>query len=178
LPVNYRGIEGFPGYRVGDDGSVWSHHGFGGSSKTYKRLKTNLVRNYLQISLYIDGVPHYRRVHVLVLEAFIGRRPTGMQCCHFPDPDPANCRLENLRWGTHAENLEHKKIHGTHLFGESMPNAKLTDDDVRYIRRNYRPKKVPLRVFAEKFGVTHQVVHRALLGVTWKHVSLMKDGET
>lgn len=45
------------------------------------------------------------RVHMLVLEAFVGPRPTGMECRHFPDRDRTNNRLGNLQWGTPTETL-------------------------------------------------------------------------
>jgi hypothetical protein len=43
-------------------------------------------------------------VHVLVLEAFVGRRPQGHECCHENDVADDN-RLENLSWGTRSKNL-------------------------------------------------------------------------
>jgi hypothetical protein len=46
----------------------------------------------------------------LVLEAFLGPRPEGMECRHL-DGDRANCRLDNLRWGTHSENERDKRRH-------------------------------------------------------------------
>lgn len=52
-------------------------------------------------------------VHRLVLEAFVGPCPPGMECRHFPDRDPGNNRLDNLQWGTHQENEEDKETHGT-----------------------------------------------------------------
>ena len=57
-----------------------------------------------------------RRVHTLVLEAFVSPRPDGMECCH-NDGNPANNRLENLRWDTRSQNRYDSVKHGTH------PNA-------------------------------------------------------
>lgn len=45
-----------------------------------------------------------RRVNVLVLEAFVGPRPTGHDSCHENDV-PDDNRLSNLSWGTRAENI-------------------------------------------------------------------------
>lgn len=53
-----------------------------------------------------------RFVHHLVLEAFVGPRPEGMECCH-DDDDPANNRLENLRWDTHSSNLNDRIKNGS-----------------------------------------------------------------
>jgi hypothetical protein len=54
-----------------------------------------------------------KHVHVLVLTAFIGMRPAGMVGCH-NDGNPANNRLENLRWDTQSSNLLDAVRHGTH----------------------------------------------------------------
>ena len=48
-----------------------------------------------------------RYVHRLVLEAFVGPCPPGLECLH-RDHDTANNRLRNLRWGTRTENIEDK----------------------------------------------------------------------
>ena len=65
------------------------------------------------VTLQRTGVIQTLLVHRLVLTAFVGPCPTGMQCCHFPDRDPANNRLENLRWGTGVENMQDAREHGT-----------------------------------------------------------------
>lgn len=43
-------------------------------------------------------------IAVLILEAFIGPCPNGMECCH-NDDNRANNKLGNLRWDTHANNV-------------------------------------------------------------------------
>jgi HNH endonuclease/NUMOD4 motif len=52
-------------------------------------------------------------MHRLVLEAFVGPCPRGMQCCH-KDGNRANNKLENLRWDTQKKNEQDKKCHGTY----------------------------------------------------------------
>ena len=54
-----------------------------------------------------------RQVHHLVLEAFVGPRPSGMLALH-RDGDSANNRLSNLYWGTHSDNGHDAVRHGTH----------------------------------------------------------------
>lgn len=61
-----------------------------------------------------DGRPRTFTVHSVVLAAFVGPRPEGMQIRHFPDRDPANNRLDNLLYGTAKENMEDRDDwHGT-----------------------------------------------------------------
>jgi hypothetical protein len=54
-----------------------------------------------------------RYVHHLVLEAFVGARGPGEECCHGLG-GPLDNRLENLRWGTSADNKRDQVLHGTH----------------------------------------------------------------
>lgn len=61
-------------------------------------------KGYLRVSLCRDKVVTRFQVHHLVLAAFVGPRPEGMEGCHSPDPNPANNRLENLRWDSSSEN--------------------------------------------------------------------------
>lgn len=66
---------------------------------------------HLGVTLYRSGVRRHHRVHHLVLEAFIGPRPSGLQGLHWDDV-PTNNRLENLRWATAAENMRDKVRNG------------------------------------------------------------------
>lgn len=53
------------------------------------------------------------QVGVLVLEAFVGPRPEGTNCCHW-DGNPKNNCVSNLRWDTQSANLLDAVRHGTH----------------------------------------------------------------
>ena len=64
------------------------------------------------VNLAMNG-KHAWYVHRLVLGAFVGPCPPGMESCHFPDRDPANNRLDNLRWGTHQDNMLDRDKHGS-----------------------------------------------------------------
>jgi hypothetical protein len=44
-------------------------------------------------------------IAVLVLEAFVGACPNGMECCH-NDDNRSNNGLGNLRWDTHVNNVK------------------------------------------------------------------------
>ena len=76
-----------------------------------KVLKPGLTRGYPHLNLYRNNkwYPYY--VHTLVLLAFVGERPAGMECLH-KDGNPNNNRLDNLRWGTSSENNLDIVAHG------------------------------------------------------------------
>lgn len=69
--------------------------------------------NYPRVSLTAGPRRKWRRVHTLVLEAFVGPRPKGLVACH-GDGDPMNARLENLRWDTPSANNYDLVAHGNH----------------------------------------------------------------
>lgn len=75
-------------------------------SKRYGHQYVNLSRDRKQTKAY---------VHRLVLMAFVGPAPAGMEACH-NDGDPSNNHLTNLRWDTHSENNRDQVRHGTHPF--------------------------------------------------------------
>ena len=58
---------------------------------------------YLYVRLSKRKRYQMKRIHVLVLETFVGPRPPGMVACH-NNSQPHDLRLENLRWDTHAAN--------------------------------------------------------------------------
>jgi HNH endonuclease len=156
----FREIADFPGYRISKDGVVQSCWGRGRRdwrNGTWHPLKP--VRrdgNYYAVNLHRDGEKVSRYIHRLVLESFVEPRPPGMACRHL-DGDPANNRLENLAWGTYAENEADKLRHGTLVRGSAAARSKLHEDQVLEIRRR-RTEGVPILHLAANYGVSHQAI--------------------
>lgn len=154
--VRFRHMPGFPGYAVGDDGSVWSCKvtGAGKGYTTAWRRRNPCPHPSGHLRLHMRG-PNCERVtmyvHRLVLEAFVGPCPEGMEACHDPDRDPANNRLSNLRWDTHRENVNDAIRHGTH------GRTRLSDENVREIRAVYRrgDPEFGAKPLARRFGISH-----------------------
>lgn len=57
--------------------------------------------------------PKLARVHRLVLEAFVGPCPDGLEGCH-NNGDPTDNHVTNLRWDTSSENMHDRVRHGVH----------------------------------------------------------------
>lgn len=55
------------------------------------------------------------KVHRLVMEAFVGPCPEGLEVLHWDD-NPANNHLSNLRYGTRSENVKDRVRNGIHHF--------------------------------------------------------------
>lgn len=59
----------------------------------------------------------HRLVHRLVAEAFIGSRPLGEVVRHL-DGNPKNNFVDNLAYGTHADNMNDTVAHGRHHYAK------------------------------------------------------------
>lgn len=174
--TTYKDIPGFPGYRIGDDGSVWSRwiacrQGRRFTDK-WKRLKTTLCNHgYPRVNLTSPGGKHStRRVHRIVLEVFIGAQPDEMECRHL-NGDKTDNRLRNLAWGTRDENRGDNHALGAYRKGENHPNAKLTEDIVRAIRTRYAAGGVFQKTLAAEYGVSVTKIATIVSYQSWKHLS-------
>lgn len=171
--VFYRPIEGFPGYCVGSDGSVWSRrsrNGRGGLVAQWRLMSPARDGNGYQFVGLCHGRrgASLRKVHRLVLEAFVGPRPAGQQCRHL-DGNPANNRLSNLCWGTPADNAADQVVHGTSPVGRKNPAAVLDEDKVRQIRR-LLAEGTARSSAARLFGVSKSTINDIVRGRHWTHV--------
>lgn len=108
--VRWRLIAGFPGYEVSQGGHVRAGRVV---------LLPQWRGEYLRVRLRaLDGRRVWKPVHAIVLEAFVGPRPsTRHHGAHFPDSNRTNNRAQNLRWALPAENEADKRVHGTHPKG-------------------------------------------------------------
>jgi hypothetical protein len=104
--VEWRSIAEFPGYWISSAGQV-RHYA--------RELKPTPRSGYLRVCMRSeDGRRHFRPIHLLVLETFVGPRPSSKHHgAHFPDNDKSNNRLENLAWKLPTENEADKRACGT-----------------------------------------------------------------
>lgn len=121
---------------------------------------------YLQVCLSASNRGSYRYVHSLVLESFVGPRPSNCVSCHNDGTKVNNC-VGNLRWATQRENMEDCRRHGTAVVGERHHRAKLTERDVRNIISSGRPG-VEL---ARHYGVSKSAISRIRNGKSWRHIT-------
>lgn len=104
------------------------------------------------------------RVHRLVLLAFVGPCPEGMEASHL-NGDSSDNRLKNLAWEPVKKNHARKKLHGTYRTGEKANNAKLNWEKVRAIRAAH--KKVKATELAALYRVSVGTIHRVQSGNGW-----------
>lgn len=161
MEEEWREVPGFPGYAVSDQGQV--------RGRTGGVLKPHSDATGRQ-RVDLGGKRHRRaaRVHTLVLEAFQGPRPEGHEASHL-NGDASDNRAANLAWESHADNVARKRDHGTHVQGERSPLARLTEAQVREIRRRCASGETQ-RTVAEDHGVTQTNVSAIVTRKSWGHV--------
>lgn len=129
---NWKPIKEWPGYWVCDDGRVFGKRGM---------LRPFPVAGYPAFSVVGQGKSKFLRVHREVLKAFTGEEH---RCSRHLDGSPANCRLDNLKWGTFKENTEDARRHGT------LSGKKLNNKQRQSIKRSTR--RAPF--LSKKFGIS------------------------
>jgi len=164
--VEYRDIPGFPGYRIGSDGSVWSSKTthIGAPSKPFRAMKTDHATNYPTVKLSRNGAQFSRKVHVLVLEIFVGPRPKGMVAAH-RNGIANDCRLQNLRWATQQENELDKVAHGRIPRGVDVFASRTNEQSVREMRLLFGT--MANTAIAKRFGISESSVRRIRDRKTW-----------
>lgn len=125
---------------------------------------------YRRVSLCEAGKSiAYKKVHVLVLETFVGLAPPGHCGCH-NDGDNTNNALVNLRWDTMKGNHADRERHGHTAIGSRHGQSKLTEEQVLEIRSTHKRYVVTRRFLAEKFGVNQSIIDDVITRETWRHV--------
>lgn len=174
--VEFRHISGFPGYCVGNDGSVWSCRRQGPGDYTndsWHKKKPSFIDGYAVVTIRTMSDGRLVKVHRLVLEAFVGPCPKGMQTRHLNGIRNDN-HLGNLKWGTSQENALDRNRHGTAPVGIKNPNAKLSESDVALIRVQHS-NGVCAADIAKGFSITTTMVRFIVKRANWKHI-LKKQG--
>lgn len=139
-------------------------------------------KGYPVITLVGHGKRRLRKVHQIVAEVFIGPCPEGKMVNH-RDGIKGNVRESNLEYVTDPENREHAKATGlmasgnrhgsrtmpeSRTIGERNPMARLTEQDVRTIKRRMNEGVTHL---AHEYEVSRSTIGDIKAGRTWAHLS-------
>lgn len=120
--IDRKWIPGYEGiYEVTRAGEIISHH----------RRKPKPLRIFQgKVSLCRNGEETTHYVSHLVLEAFVGKRPSDQHYAWHVNLDRSDFRAENLQWGTHQDRTLDRKERGT-------LGGKLSANDVKGLRELY-----------------------------------------
>lgn len=117
-------------------------------------------------NLTIDG--EYKKAHRVAYELAIGPVPEGHEVLHRCDNPPC-CKPADLFTGTIGDNMQDKAQKGRAPRGESHPNAELTEEDVREMRR-LREEGWSLNQLADRYGRDKANISLIVRGLSWKHI--------
>lgn len=128
-PGTWRPVPEFEGiYWVSDQGEIFTQPRMGSSGGLIKiqRAKTG---GYAVYRFCDRDRSRTRTIHAVVAEAFLGPRPDGMEVRHL-NGDPTDCRLVNLAYGTHGDNVLDTVRHGNHVWASKAqcPSGHPYDD--------------------------------------------------
>jgi HNH endonuclease/NUMOD4 motif len=124
-------------------------------------------RGYLQVNLCKDGKMRTIKVHRLVALIAYGPLPEGMETAHLNNVKTDN-RPSNLAYKTKQDHLADTLRDRLVRHGEKHRKAKLTEEQVRYIRLN--PEGLQQKQMAAQLGVTSPTIWAVLHGLTWTDV--------
>lgn len=129
------------------------------SARIRKAVATR--KGYMMVVLRLGDVSQTYAVAALVLEAFVGRRPEGMQACHKNHVRDDN-RLSNLEWGTPSHNMR-EMAWADRCRGEKI---KLRVADVLEIRKRLSrgERQYLLR---REYGISSAQISRIAANKTW-----------
>lgn len=163
--MKWKRIKNFERYAISDTGVVLS----------FVRVTPRALRQithgngYLKVNLCRDARAFTKFVSHMVAAAFIGKRPKGQVVRH-KDGNVFNNTVKNLCYGTVKQNKQDSIRHGTWVHGETNGKAKLTETQVRAIRKLLKNGKTQ-RSIALRFGVQKAAIHKIGKHRTWRHVS-------
>ena len=120
-------------------------------------------------------------VHRLLADNFIPKDSEEQTHILHLDYNRGNNNLENLKWGTQKEHLEHHRKNPRVIEGRKKRNAKslgkghkLTEARVVLIKKKiFDPnRKTKLKLIAKMFGISEMQLHRIKSGENWGHVAV------
>ena len=170
----WKDIDEFPGYQVSDLGRVRTFLNPGHHNIKLKEDPSILGQNalpsgYWYVSPRRDGKNFRRYVHRLVLTAFVGPCPEGMETRHINSNDRSDNRLANLCWGTRLENAADRTRHGTVMRGNKNHRSRLTASKVILIRLLHA-SGTPICNLKRLFDQRPENILKIVKRETWAHV--------
>lgn len=165
--VGYEGL-----YSVSSLGNVRSEERVVSNGTASRIVKPRLLRQrknpggYWCVYLCKKCKRETFRVHRIVALAFLGEPPAGCIVLHGCRGKDCNS-IDNLSYGTSSQNNGKDRLRdGTDNRGARNGNAKLKDDDIRFIRKSSDTHAA----LAKAYGVSQTTIYQIRLNTRWSHV--------
>ncbi len=123
-------------------------------------LAPHINAGYLRFSVSIgDGSRHAVSLARSVLLAFIGECPNGYECSHL-NGNRMDCRVKNLTWENHTNNMKHAIEQHQMPCGESNANCVLPDSKVEQLRKRRTMGNISYEKLGAEFGISKRQAER------------------
>jgi hypothetical protein len=165
---NWLPVVGYEGrYSVSDHGNVMSMN-YNNTGMMRLMVPGKDSYGYLQVSLQKDGKQATKKIHALVMAAFVGPRPLAHDINHKSGIKTENA-LTNLEYCTSSANRLHAYRIGTQIpmRGESHPNSKLDSAQVEDIKVKAAAGYTKTEI-AQMHGVSRSTVSLIVNGKRWR----------
>lgn len=122
------------------------------------------------------GKTYCFKIHRLVAQAFINN-PEKLSTVNHINGVKDDNSVSNLEWLSVSDNVRHAFETGLsnsdHLLKSNISKRKLSDEDVKYIRENCKPKcrEFGLRALALRFGVSRNTISHIVEGLRYVDVT-------
>lgn len=159
----------YPKYEVSSHGRVKSY----AVDKTNGRImKGSNVNGYISVMVRLGGkVSQTHYVHRLVAQAFLDEAEEEQKYVAHLDFDKTNNHRYNLKWMTEPELAAHNNNNPA-IIKSRTTGYKLTESDVRVIKRLLKSNKTRLSMIAKRFGITHTQLNRIRSGENWGNINI------
>lgn len=159
-----KSIPGYPEYMIGDKGEgVFSIR-----NNLFLKEQTEWT-GYKRICLMVNKNRDFKKVHVLVMLTFIGKKEIGIEVNH-KDGNKANNLLSNLEYVTTSENRKHAYRLGlrqpVNVKGERHHLSIITKEDSLKIKKLLNEGNT-LQFIADKFNVSLKPIFSIKKGTHW-----------
>jgi hypothetical protein len=144
----------------------------GGIFRDGKELSTSLSnKGYKMGSLYLNRKTNKLSIHRLVAICYVPNPDNLPQVNHI-DGNKLNNHYTNLEWMSNRQNKDHALENGLYAKGIDTYNHIFTEDDIRYIRQNYKYKDSEFGTtgLAKKFNTNRSRIWKIVKYLTWKHI--------
>jgi hypothetical protein len=161
---DWRIIKGFSSYKVSSDGRVKSF-----CHKAPKILKPGTdTKGYKYVNLSLNNKAYPKRIHLLVLEAFVRPRVNVKEQGRHLDGNKLNNHLLNLAYGTSKVNSADKNGQGRNNLGsKNGGGGKLSIEDVVGILYDLHYNKKGPTDIGRDYKVSHAMICRIKARKTW-----------
>lgn len=157
---NWKTIPGYSKYIINECGDIYSFFS--------DNILTPAINQdgYLRIMLKNNNNKRKTEfVHKLVLLTFIGPRPKGMICRHYPDQNPQNNHISNLSYSNQQQNSYDRIENNTYTCAILTPNMVI---HIKEMLQNHATDKQIQEIYDISSAVLSNIRHNNI----WKNIGI------